>query len=717
MKTNRTSAEILKSLAGTKKEFVRALIELTWFRYDFTIADVEYAGKARKHLILGLECAGQTDQENVWVYRLNMPDGTLNDARRAVESQLQQRPEFAVFFVVIRDAIVVAVPASDTKGAHGDALVAGCIPLNTRHPANFEDEMLRRLADAPRNRFKSVLRDITSVEKVTKKFYEEFKKQKDAFITAIKGINDKVKDDSDRKWYASVILDRLMFLYFIQSNGLLNGDLRYLASRLESHAGYYRKFLLPLFFDGLAVDSEKRKSGTNALLGDIPYLNGGLFQQHKLETDYPDIEIADSAFQAIFKFFDQYTWHIDDRPLAVEREINPDVLGFIFEKYVNQKEMGAYYTKEDITGYICRNTIIPRLFDMLAEAGHTIEPLPIGSRDSNLDISEGDGIDRYIYNAVKTTDYLPTETEREYTARRKRYESILQDFKEGKITSVNDFITYNLDIEEMAQDFAAGIRDAGVLGDFYFRCLKKITVLDPTCGSGAFLLAALKILYPLYEACLARMRILCDENPPAPTGTLVGTFAFDNQVARQTALLDIRTISDPVRHAFRQELDRIAEHPNSKYYITKTIIVNNLFGVDIENEAVEICKLRLFLKLASHAEPDATKPNHGIEPLPDIDFNIRAGNTLVGYTSIANIDALRASVEGGSTTQTGTLGYEKKHESLRLKLEQYADLLQDYRAQELGHGIKRKELLEKQTGLDAAVKVRRGVAEDVWRVY
>ena len=50
-------------------------------------------------------------------------------------------------------------------------------------------------------------------------------------------------------------------------------------------------------------------------------------------------------------------------------------------------------------------------------------------------------------------------------------------------------------------------------------------------------------------------------------------------------------------------------------------------------EAVEICKLRLFLKLAAQVEPDTASDNLGIEPLPDIDFNIRAGNTLVGYAT------------------------------------------------------------------------------------
>src|SRR5205823_5033321 len=79
------------------------------------------------------------------------------------------------------------------------------------------------------------------------------------------------------------------------------------------------------------------------------------------------------------------------------------------------------------------------------------------------------------------------------------------------------------------------------------------------------------------------------------------------------------------------------------YFIFKSIILNNLYGVDIMEEAVEICKLRLFLKLAAQVEPDLADPNLGIEPLPDIDFNIRAGNTLVGY---ASLDELKKSMEG-----------------------------------------------------------------------
>ena len=84
---------------------------------------------------------------------------------------------------------------------------------------------------------------------------------------------------------------------------------------------------------------------------------------------------------------------------------------------------------------------------------------------------------------------------------------------------------------------------------------------------------------------------------------------------------------------FRKVLDEADGHPGERYFILKSIVLNNLYGVDIMEEAVEICKLRLFLKLVAQLET-----YDQIEPLPDIDFNVRAGNTLVGFTSL---DAVR----------------------------------------------------------------------------
>src|SRR5207302_1490613 len=159
------------------------------------------------------------------------------------------------------------------------------------------------------------------------------------------------------------------FVYFIQRKGFLDDDGDYLRNRLDrmraEHGrdkfySFYRYFLLRLFHEGLG--GRKRTPELEKLVGRIPYLNGGLFDVHELEKPERygnSIQIPDRAFERIFDYFDQYQWHLDERPLRSDNEINPDVLGYIFEKYINQKQMGAYYTKEDITGYIARNTLLP----------------------------------------------------------------------------------------------------------------------------------------------------------------------------------------------------------------------------------------------------------------------------------------------------------------------------------------------------------------------
>jgi hypothetical protein len=98
---------------------------------------------------------------------------------------------------------------------------------------------------------------------------------------------------------------------------------------------------------------------------------------------------------------------------------------------------------------------------------------------------------------------------------------------------------------------------------------------------------------------------------------------------------------------FTEVLARVDAHPNRRYFVLKSIILNNLYAVDIMEEAVEICKLRLFLKLAAQVEPDLTRDNLGIEPLPDIDFNIRAGNSLVGYATAGVVRRCMKELGGG----------------------------------------------------------------------
>jgi hypothetical protein len=251
------------------------------------------------------------------------------------------------------------------------------------------------------------LRDAFDRDQLTKRFYDRFKQEHAAFLGFIRGITDQ----GDREWYASLMLNRLMFVYFIQRKGFLDNDPDYLKNRLkllEQRQGrgqfhtFYRYFLLRLFHEGLAQQPAQRARDLEDLLGDVPYLNGGLFKLHTLEEKHADIDIPDEAFERLFVFFDRYEWHLDTRPLRNDREINPDVLGYIFEKYVNQKQMGAYCTKEDITEHIAKNTILPYLFDAAQKTcAMAFQP------NSALWRLLQDDPDRYIYEPARKGVDLP----------------------------------------------------------------------------------------------------------------------------------------------------------------------------------------------------------------------------------------------------------------------------------------------------------------------
>lgn len=485
-----------------------------------------------------------------------------------------------------------------------------------------------------------------NVDQVTKKFYENFRKEHKKFIEFIKGISVV----TDREWYASLMLNRLMFCYFIQKKGFLDKNLNYLKEKLtycqtkkgkdKFYVSFYKNFLLALFHQGLGSPDQSEELKKE--IGKIPYLNGGLFDVHELERLYENIDISDKAFETIFNFFDQYNWHLDTNITATGKDINPDVIGFIFEKYINDRaQMGAYYTKEDITDYISKNCIIPFLFDeterkyakvlkpeteimqILKESGDTYIyvavkkgvdiPLP-EEIEIGIDTKKPNLIERRKeWNKTAPEEFaLPTEIWREVVDRRKRYKEIREKIDKGEINHINDFITYNLNIRQFTQDIIDSHSDPDFVRHFY-EALSNITIIDPTCGSGAFLFAAMNILEPLYESCIQRMENFVEEAPK-------GKYAKFEEILKYV---------------------KAPEHPNLKYFVFKNIILRNLYGVDIMKEAVEIAKLRLFLKLVATVEADYKKPNLGLEPLPDIDFNIRSGNTLIGYATKKEIDDLQ----------------------------------------------------------------------------
>ena len=370
------------------------------------------------------------------------------------------------------------------------------------------------------------LKQALDVERVTKKFYTEFQDQHLAFLEFIEGIDD----ERDKRWYASVLLNRLMFIYFLQRKFFLdNGDGRYLQNKLtemkqQGRDLYYYNFLKVLFFEGFAKPEDKRDPQSNKLLGRIKYLNGGLFLLHPVEERWPEIAVPDKAFENLYDLFERYSWNLNDTPGGEDNEINPDVLGYIFEKYINQKAFGAYYTRPEITEYLCERTI-----------------------------------HRLILDGVNTPGIPGMLPPRQFE-------------------NIGDLLI-NL--------------DASLCRNLLHDVLPNLRLLDPACGSAAFLVAAMKTLINIYAAVIGKIEFLNDRN-------------------------------------LKQWLEDIKKkHPSVNYFIKKTIITDNLFGVDIMEEAVEIAKLRLFLALVA-----AANSVDDLEPLPNIDFNILPGNSLMGLMRV-----------------------------------------------------------------------------------
>lgn len=387
------------------------------------------------------------------------------------------------------------------------------------------------------SRIKSAL----DIERVVKKFFFDYQQEYVVFLDLIDGIDS----EPDRRWYASVIINRLMFIYFLQKKMFLdNGDENYLNNKLEyskkklGKNKFYEQFLDKLFFEGFAKSEEQRNIDTNQLIGKIKYLNGGLFLKHKIEQKYDGkIKIADVAFDNLFTLFNRYSWTLNDTPGGADNEMNPDVLGYIFEKYINQKAFGAYYTRTEITEYLCEQTVYKLILNAINEP------------EIDLELLKKAGLSKF--------------------GKPKRYDSIAE-------------LLLNLDAATCKKLI---VNENAVL--------TNLSLLDPACGSGAFLVAAMKTLINVYAAILGKIDFLGDKK----------------------------------LNEWKLKIEQ--NHPSINYYIKKQIITNNLYGVDLMEEATEIAKLRLFLALVASAQTVEQ-----LEPLPNIDFNIMNGNSLIGMMRV-----------------------------------------------------------------------------------
>src|SRR6266849_6400739 len=202
--------------------------------------------------------------------------------------------------------------------------------------------------------------------RIYKCFFERFQSEYAIFLTHINGITD----NADLNKYASLMLTRLMILFF---QGLSN----------------------PIHSTELS-----------AVVGNVPFLNIDLFKKNQIESNNSSIQIPDEAFEPLFTFFDAYSWQLSGHFSRGDKEITPDIFGYLFEKRINQKQMGAFYTQDDITGFIAKITIIPFLFNAVEkkcpDTFQCDRPIWQLLRENP---------NRYIYSAIKKGVEVPLPTD------------------------------------------------------------------------------------------------------------------------------------------------------------------------------------------------------------------------------------------------------------------------------------------------------------------
>lgn len=339
-----------------------------------------------------------------------------------------------------------------------------------------------------------------SVEALSDDFFDEYRKQYAEFVKFLTG-KEYVKkgnkwveqetgepdvqyftsfkeDDKLVRDYIKKMMGRIVFLYFLQSKGWLADNLHYMHDLFydasdEVKGNFLDKVLEPMFFGLLNTKLEDRSRAplVNGVgvkyipnADKIPYLNGGLFQQEKI--DEVDSCFPAGMFQSLFDFFDSYNFTIDENdPNDAEVGVDPEMLGKIFENLLeDNKDKGAFYTPKEIVRYMCQESLTAYLQtgiedvevkEHIANFVKTNDVEKLGGASSELAMS----IDRKLID-VKICDpaigsgAFPMGLLRELYACRKSIEIFEEDNAADIKRHIIQNNIYGVDIEKGAVDIA-----------------------------------------------------------------------------------------------------------------------------------------------------------------------------------------------------------------------------------------------------------------------
>ena len=468
------------------------------------------------------------------------------------------------------------------------------------------------------------IKDAFSVEKVTKEFYRQIA---DWYFWAVQNVTfpkDAEAEENGRNIAVIRLITRLIFIWFMKQRKLVSPDLfdketvrDLLVSLHPQDTTYYKAILQNLFFATLNTKIDEREfrftrsyHGRNTdymnhgiyryedyfrkredmlvLFKDIPFLNGGLF-------DCLDWSARESGMSREVRF-DGFS----------DREVGLSVPNYLFFSGEMEANLNAEYGTKN------KRYRVQGLLNILWAYNFTI--------DENDPIDQEVALDPELLGKVfenllasfnpETATTARKATGSYYTPREIVDYMVTQSLKQYYRTYLSDVD----DIDEKLDELLAPITAEEQLNPFgaddsarIVRLTEELRVVDPAVGSGAFPMGILNKL----------VSVLARVDP-------------DNRLWQQAQLKGVEGVTDPLlKHKLAKQIDEQFSERKSNYGRKLYLIQKCIYGVDIQQIAVEIAKLRFFIALLVDERIDTSKPNWGIEPLPNLDFKIMQGNSLI----------------------------------------------------------------------------------------
>lgn len=340
------------------------------------------------------------DDNTLRIYHLNLHSAKRGKLRRMLEAFRNRYPQYECLFTArVQDSpnLLFIHPRPVVKDNARITFAIRTLEVQPDNPTRTDLEILRALQTTPEvDPFARTeqISDAFSVEKVTEKFYQDFHR----FFEAAEALIGGVPAGEPKRLFTLKLFNRLLFVRFLERKGWLRLDkhrdyLRalwgdYQANRADSDTVYNTR-LKPLFFSALNNPQQRNLMAMNQggllreLIGDAPYLNGGLFEQGADDANahVPDEALAPVIEELLYRYNFTIT---ESTPLEIEVAVDPEMLGKVFEELVTGRhESGSYYTPRPVVAFMCREALKGYLQSSTNEAADAVSRF-VDQRDASL---------------------------------------------------------------------------------------------------------------------------------------------------------------------------------------------------------------------------------------------------------------------------------------------------------------------------------------------